>query len=240
MNATVQVHELTKRYPSVTALDGVSLELIAGRVHLLVGPNGAGKTTLLRVLVGLARPTRGSVSILGMPFSSLERPAHIVGACLDPIRLPSLRSGRQHLACLATAARLPGQRVDEALDMVGLPAHVASRRAGTYSLGTRQRLTLAAALLGDPQVIVLDEPTTGLDVHGVAWLRRQLREWADAGRTVLVASHSLTELAAMVDQVLVLDRGRLVRDAARDELDHGGDLQTALFELLTSKGGREQ
>jgi ABC-2 type transport system ATP-binding protein len=240
MNATVQVHELTKRYPSVTALDGVSLELTAGRVHLLVGPKGAGKTTLLRVLVGLARPTRGSVSILGMPFSSLERPAHIVGACLDPIRLPSVRSGRQHLACLATGARLPGQRVDEALDMVGLPAHVASRRAGTYSLGTRQRLTLAAALLGDPQVIVLDEPTTGLDVHGVAWLRRQLREWADAGRTVLVASHSLTELAAMVDQVLVLDRGRLVRDAARDELDHGGDLQTALFELLTSKGGREQ
>ena len=240
MNATVQVHELTKRYPSVTALDGVSLELTGGRVHLLVGPNGAGKTTLLRVLVGLARPTTGSVSILGMPFSSLERPAHVVGACLDPIRLPSLRSGRRHLACLATAAHLPGQRVDEALGMVGLPARVASRRAGTYSLGTRQRLTLAAALLGDPQVIVLDEPTTGLDVHGVAWLRRQLREWADAGRTVLVASHSLTELAAMVDQVLVLDRGRLVREAARDELDHGGDLQTALFELLNSKGGREQ
>lgn len=239
MNATVQVRGVTKRYPSVTALDSVSLELTASRVNLLVGPNGAGKTTLLRVLVGMARPTEGSVSIHGRPFSSIERPAHVVGACLDPIRLPSLRSGRQHLVCLATAARLPRQRVDEVLDMAGLPADVASRRAGTYSLGTRQRLTLAAALLGDPKVIVLDEPTTGLDVHGVAWLRCQLREWADAGRTVLVASHSLTELAAMVDRVLVLDRGRLVREAARDEFDHGGDLQTALFELLTAKGGIE-
>jgi len=240
MKAAVQVRGLTKRYPSVTALDRVSLELTAGKVHLLVGPNGAGKTTLLRVLVGMARPTAGSVSIHGRPFSSLERPALVVGASLDPIRLPSLRSGRQHLACLATAAGLPRKRVDEALDMVGLPAHVAAHRAGTYSLGTRQRLTLAAALLGDPQVVVLDEPTTGLDVHGVAWLRCQLREWADAGRTVLVASHSLTELAAMVDRVLVLDRGRLVREAARDELQHGVDLQTALFELLTTSGGREQ
>ena len=240
MNSTVQVHGLTKRYRTVTALDGVSLELTGGRVHLLVGPNGAGKTTLLRVLVGMARPTEGFVSIHGRPFFSLERPAHVVGACLDPIRLPSLRSGRQHLACLATAARLPRQRVEEALDMVGLPARVASRRAGTYSLGTRQRLTLAAALLGDPEVIVLDEPTTGLDVHGVAWLRSQLRDWAEAGRTVLVASHSLTELAAKVDRVLVLDRGRLIRDAARDEFDHGGDLQTALFELLTTKERTEQ
>jgi len=239
MTTTVQVHGLTKRYSAVTALDEVSLELTAGRVYLLVGPNGAGKTTLLRVLAGLARPTRGSVSIYGRPFSSLQRPAHVLGACLDPIRLPALRSGRQHLACLATAAGLPRQRVDEVLDMAGLPAKVASRRAGTYSLGTRQRLTLAAALLGDPQVIVLDEPTTGLDVHGVAWLRRQLRDWAGAGRTVLVASHSLTELAAMADRLLVLDQGRLIREAARGELDHGADLQTALFELLTAQEGRQ-
>jgi len=239
MKAAVQVRGLTKRYRAVTALDEVSLELTAGRVYLLVGPNGAGKTTLLRVLAGLARPTRGSVSIYGRPFSSLQRPAHVLGACLDPIRLPALRSGRQHLACLATAAGLPRQRVDEVLDMAGLPAKVASRRAGTYSLGTRQRLTLAAALLGDPQVIVLDEPTTGLDVHGVAWLRRQLRDWAGAGRTVLVASHSLTELAAMADRLLVLDRGRLIREAARGELDHGADLQTALFELLTAQEGRQ-
>src|SRR5262249_21290935 len=161
----------------------------------------------------LARPTEGSVRILGRPFYSLPRPAQVVGACLDPIRLPALRSGRQHLACLATAAR----------------------RAGTYSLGTRQRLTLAAALLGDPQVIVLDEPTTGLDVHGVAWLRRQLRQWASAGRTVLVASHSLTELAVMADRVLVLDRGRLAREADRAELGHGADLQTVLFDLLTAQ-----
>jgi len=239
MKAAVQVRGLTKRYRAVTALDEVSLELTAGRVYLLVGPNGAGKTTLLRVLAGLARPTRGSVSIHGRPFSSLQRPAHVLGACLDPIRLPALRSGRQHLACLATAAGLPRQRVDEVLDMAGLPAKVASRRAGTYSLGTRQRLTLAAALLGDPQVIVLDEPTTGLDVHGVAWLRRQLRDWAGAGRTVLVASHSLTELAAMADRLLVLDQGRLIREAARGELDHGADLQTALFELLTAQEGRQ-
>ena len=240
MKTTVQVSGLTKRYRAVTAIDQVSLELTAGRVHLLVGPNGAGKTTLLRVLAGLARPASGSVSIYGRPFSSLERPAQVLGACLDPIRLPSFRSGRQHLTCLATAARLPHQRVEEVLDTVGLPAQVASRRVGTYSLGTRQRLTLAAALLGDPQVIVLDEPTIGLDVHGVAWLRRQLRDWAGAGRTILVASHSLTELAAMADQVLVLDRGRLVRQAARAELDQGADLQTALFDLLTAQEGRQR
>jgi ABC-2 type transport system ATP-binding protein len=240
MTTTVQMRGLTKHYRAVTALDQVSLELTAGRVYLLVGPNGAGKTTLLRVLVGLARPASGSVTILGRPGASLERPANVVGACLDPIRLPAFRSGRQHLTCLATAARLPHQRVEEVLDLVGLPAQVAARRAGTYSLGTRQRLTLAAALLGDPQVIVLDEPTTGLDVHGVAWLRRQLRDWAGAGRTILVASHSLTELAAMADQVLVLDRGRLVRQAARAELDHGADLQTALFGLLTAQEGRQR
>jgi len=240
MKTTVQARGLTKRYGAVTALDQVGLELAAGRVYLLVGPNGAGKTTLLRVLTGLARPTSGSVSIHGRPFSCLEHPAHVVGACLDPIRLPSLRSGRQHLACLAAAARLPHQRADEVLDLAGLPAQVAARRAGTYSLGTRQRLTLAAALLGDPQVIVLDEPTTGLDVRGVAWLRRQLRDWAGAGRTVLVASHSLTELAPMADRVLVLDRGRLTREAARAELDHGADLQIALFDLLTAQEGRQQ
>ena len=240
MKTTVQVSGLTKRYRAVTAIDQVSLELTAGRVHLLVGPNGAGKTTLLRALAGLVRPTEGSVTILGRPFFSVERPAHVVGASLDPIRLPALRSGRQHLACLATAAGLPHQRIGEVLKMVGLPAAVAAQRAGTYSLGTRQRLTLAAALLGDPQVIVLDEPTTGLDVHGVAWLRHQLRDWAGAGRTVLVASHSLTELAAMADRVLVLDRGRLIRQAARDELDKGADLHKALFDLLTAQAGGEQ
>ena len=240
MTTTVQVRGLTKHYRGVTALDQVSLELTAGRVYLLVGPNGAGKTTLLRVVTGLARPSRGSVSIHGRPFSSLERPAQVVGACLDPIRLPAFRSGRQHLACLAAAAGPPHQRVGEVLDSVGLPAQVAARRAGTYSLGTRQRLMLAAALRGDPQVSVLDEPTTGLDVHGVAWLRRQLRDWAGTGRTVLVASHSLTELAAMADRVLVLDRGRLIRRAARDGLDHGADLQTALSELLTAQEGRQR
>jgi ABC-2 type transport system ATP-binding protein len=127
----VQVHELTNRYRAVTALDKVSLALTLGRVYLLVGLNGAGKTTLLGMLAGLARPTRGSVSIYGRPFSSLERPAQVVGACLDPIQLPSLRSGRQHLACLAAAAQLPRQRVEEVLDMAGLPAEVASRWADT-------------------------------------------------------------------------------------------------------------
>jgi len=175
MNTTVQVSGLTKRYRAVTALDQVSLELTAGRVHLLVGPNGAGKTTLLRALAGLVRPTEGSVTILGRPFSSVERPARVVGACLDPIRLPALRSGRQHLACLATAAGLPHQRVGEVLEIVGLPAQV--------------------------------------------------------------AAHSLTELAAMADWVLVLDHGRLIRDAARDDLDHGGDLHTALYGLLTAQEG---
>ena len=240
MSVAIEAVDLRKHYGAVRALDGVAFRLGAGQVYLLVGPNGAGKTTLLRCLVGMARPTAGSITIHGRPFADLDSPARIVGACLDPIRIPGLRSGREHLQCLAIAAEVPGARVDEVIEAVALTPEAARRRAGGYSLGMRQRLTLAAALLGDPEIFVLDEPTTGLDVHGVAWLRRRLREWALEGRTVLVASHSLTELAAVVDRVIALDGGRLVKEMAREELAAGGeDLQTALFEMLGDVRGEE-
>jgi ABC-2 type transport system ATP-binding protein len=238
MSTVIEAVGLSKHYGTVKALDGVSLKLNSGQVYLLVGPNGAGKTTLLRCLVGIARPTAGTITIRGQAFANLERPAAALGACLDPIKIPGLRSGRAHLRCLAEAASVDTAQVDQLIESVGLTTQAARRRAGGYSLGMRQRLTIAAALLGNPQIVVLDEPTTGLDVHGVAWLRHQIRNWAGEGRTVLVASHSLTELAAVVDMVIALDRGRLVRQVKRQELTaNGEDLQAALFEMFAEVGG---
>ena len=238
MSAAVEANNLTKLYGSTRALDAVDLSLEAGRVYLLVGPNGAGKTTLLRCLVGVARPTGGSISIFGRRFADLDQPARTLGACLDPIRIPGLRTGREHLRCLAIGAAVGESRVDELIEAVGLTDRAARRRAGGYSLGMRQRLTLAAAMLGDPRIVVLDEPTTGLDIHGVAWLRQQIRGWAEQGRLVLVASHSLTELASVVDIVLMLDGGRLVAEVKRQDLAADGeDLQAALFDMFARVGG---
>jgi ABC-2 type transport system ATP-binding protein len=201
---------LTKRYGSVTAVDDLSFEVRAAAVTGFLGPNGAGKTTTLRMVLGLARPTAGRATIFGQPFGALPDPARSVGANLEVCGMHPGRSGRNHLRALAALASLPASRVEEVLDLVEM-REAANRRAGGYSTGMRQRLGLAATLLGDPEVLVLDEPANGLDPQGIRWLRDFLRGVASEGRTVLVSSHVLSEVEQTVDDVIVIHRGRLVQ-----------------------------
>ena len=201
---------LTKRYGAVTAVDDLSFEVRAGAVTGFLGPNGAGKTTTLRMVLGLARPTAGSATIFGQPFAALPDPARSVWANLEVCGMHPGRSGRNHLRALAALAGLPTPRVEEVLDLVEM-REAADRRAGGYSTGMRQRLGLAATLLGDPEVLVLDEPANGLDPQGIRWLRDFLRGVASEGRTVLVSSHVLSEVEQTVDDVIVIHRGRLVQ-----------------------------
>jgi ABC-2 type transport system ATP-binding protein len=200
---------LTKRYGEVTAVDDLSFAVRPGAVTGFLGPNGAGKTTTLRMVLGLARPTAGSATILGHPFAQLTDPARSVGANLEISGMHPGRSGRDHLRSLVAFAGLPASRVDEVLDIVEMRT-AADRRAGGYSTGMRQRLGLAATLLGDPEVLILDEPANGLDPQGIRWLRDFLRAAAAEGRTVLVSSHVLSEVEQTVDDVVVIHRGRLV------------------------------
>jgi ABC-2 type transport system ATP-binding protein len=205
----VVVEGLTKRYGEVTAVDDLSFAVRRGAVTGFLGPNGAGKTTTLRMVLGLARPTAGSATILGRPFEELADPARSVGANLEISGMHPGRSGRDHLRSLAAFAGFPASRVDEVLDLVEM-RQAANRRAGGYSTGMRQRLGLAATLLGDPEVLILDEPANGLDPQGIRWLRDFLRSAASEGRTVLVSSHVLSEVEQTVDDVVVIHRGRLV------------------------------
>jgi ABC-2 type transport system ATP-binding protein len=200
---------LTKRFGEVAAVVDLSFDLEAGSVTGFLGPNGAGKTTTLRMLLGLARPTRGRALVFGRPYAELERPALRVGAVLDAADLHPGRTGRDHLLVLARAARIPPSRVDDVLALVDLRA-AGDRRVSGYSLGMRQRLSLAAALIGDPELLILDEPVNGLDPAGVRWVRDFLRDFAAHGRTVFVSSHHLAEVAQTVDDVVIIDRGRLV------------------------------
>jgi ABC-2 type transport system ATP-binding protein len=222
---------LTKRYGDILAVDDLSFSIRSGTVTGFLGPNGAGKTTTLRLLLGLAEPTAGKALVFGRPYRELDDPARRVGAVLETSDLHPGRSGRDHLRSLALAARIPSDRVDEVLELVDLtPA--ARRRVKTYSLGMRQRLGLAAALLGDPDLLVLDEPANGLDPAGVRWLRRFLRTFADRGRTVLVSSHMLAEAAQTVDRVVIIDRGRLVASGTLEELtDRGTTLEDTFLRL---------
>ena len=208
---------LTKRFGGVVAVDDLTVQLQPGRVVGLLGPNGAGKTTTLRMLLGLVTPTAGSATIDGQPYRALDEPMRHVGAVLEATSFHPGRRAREHLRVLAAIAGLPDERVDAVLAEVGLTA-VARRRVGGFSLGMRQRLGLAAALLGDPEVLVLDEPTNGLDPEGVRWLRHFVRGYAAAGRTVVVSSHLLAEVAQTVDDVVVLVAGRLVAHAPLAEL----------------------
>jgi ABC-2 type transport system ATP-binding protein len=207
----IEVAGLTKRYGEQTAVNALSFTAPAGQVTGFVGPNGAGKTTTFRCLLGLAELTAGAALIDGHPYRDLAQPRRQVGAVLESTGFHPARTGRNHLRVLARAAGTGNARIDGLLDLVGLRS-AADRRVGGYSLGMRQRLGLAAALLGDPPTIVLDEPVNGLDPAGVAWMRRLLRAWADEGRTVVVSSHLLTELAQVADRVVVIRDGRLVSD----------------------------
>jgi ABC-2 type transport system ATP-binding protein len=213
----IQARDLTKRYGHVVAVDGLSFEARPGLVTGFLGPNGAGKTTTMRLLLGLDAPTRGTGTIAGHPFASLVHPLREVGALLQPVAVHGGRSAAAHLRWLAASAAIPRQRVEQVLALVGLDG-VARRRANGYSVGMMQRLGIAAALLGDPEVLLLDEPFNGLDPEGIAWVRTLMRELADDGRTVLLSSHLIGEIAQVADRVIVIARGRLVAEAGVEEL----------------------
>ncbi|HWD46140.1 MAG TPA: ABC transporter ATP-binding protein [Actinomycetota bacterium] len=241
--AAITVQGLTKRFGDVLAVDRLDFAIDEGTVAGFLGPNGAGKTTTLRMLLGLVAPDAGTATIGGRPYRELPDPVRRVGAVLEAGGFHPGRSARDHLRVMATAAGLAPGRVEEVLSQTGLTG-AARRRVGGFSLGMRQRLGLAAALLGDPEVLVLDEPANGLDPEGVHWLRGLVRDLADQGRTVLVSSHLLAEVAQTVDQVVIIDKGRLVAQSTLAALTAGTDRTVrvrtpdpeALRDLLLARG----
>jgi ABC-2 type transport system ATP-binding protein len=227
----IEVHELSKRYGPVRALDGMTFTVLPGRVTGFAGPNGAGKSTTMRVILGLDRPDSGTALVEGRPYRSLEHPLLHVGSLLDAGALQPSRPARDHLRWLALSQQLPTRRVGEVLELTGLAA-VAGRRAGGYSLGMRQRLGVAAALLGDPPVLMFDEPFNGMDPEGIVWLRGFLRLLATQGRTVLVASHLMRELQDVAEHVIVVGHGRVIADSPVAGLvRRWGSLEDAYLEL---------
>jgi ABC-2 type transport system ATP-binding protein len=213
----IQVEHLTKRYRNATAVDDLSFSIPRGRITGFLGPNGAGKTTTLRVLLGLVLPTSGRATVAGRRYRELDAPLRRVGAVLEASNYHPARSGRNHLRVLATAAGISRSRVDEVLAEVELTG-AARRRVRTYSLGMRQRLSVAGALLGEPDLLVLDEPANGLDPEGIRWLRNFLRSYAADGGTVFVSSHVLAEISQLADEVLIIHRGKLVAQQPVAEL----------------------
>jgi ABC-2 type transport system ATP-binding protein len=216
--ARIEIRGLTKRFGSFVAVDDLSFDVEPGRITGFLGPNGAGKTTSLRMLLGLVHATSGTATIDGQRYVDLADPLGTVGAALEATNFHPGRSGRDHLRVLADAASVPHRRVDELLELTGIPA-AARKRAGEYSMGMRQRLGLAAALLGDPKVLVLDEPSNGLDPEGIRWLRGFLRHLSSEGKTILVSSHLLQEVQQTVDEVVIIANGRLVKAGTVAELE---------------------
>ncbi|WP_405896672.1 ATP-binding cassette domain-containing protein [Streptomyces sp. NBC_00727] len=208
---SIEVHELTKDYGGTRAVDRVTFRVRPGRVTGFLGPNGAGKSTTMRLLLGLDRPTSGTATIGGQPYAALPEPLRYVGALLDPQSAHGARTARNHLLALAVSNGLGAIRVEAVLEETGL-GHVGGRRIRTFSLGMRQRLGIAAALLGDPAVVMLDEPSNGLDPEGIVWIRELMRRLAREGRTVLVSSHLMNETSSFADHLIVLGKGRLLAD----------------------------
>jgi ABC-2 type transport system ATP-binding protein len=217
MDATVETKTVTKRYGRTVAVDGLSISVLPGRVTGFVGPNGAGKTTTMQLLLGLASPDAGEALVQGRRYATIPRPLTVVGALLDARAVHPSRSARSHLHWLAQSNGIAAGRADEVLRLVGL-SKVGRRRAGAFSLGMRQRLGIAAALLGDPPILILDEPTIGLDAEGIVWMRETLRRLAAEGRTVFVSSHHMSELEDTADHLIVIGKGRLLADISVAEL----------------------
>jgi ABC-2 type transport system ATP-binding protein len=213
----IEVERLSKRFRKIVAVDDLSFKVREGAITGFLGPNGAGKTTTLRIILGLVHPTAGRATVMERLYRELESPTRQVGAVLEASDFHPGRSGRNHLRVLATATGIPKSRVEEVLEIVDLE-QVAGRRAGGYSLGMRQRLSLAGALLGDPRVLVLDEPANGLDPQGIRWLRELLRSLAAEGRTIFISSHVLAEVEQIVDEVVIIHRGKFVEQATTAEL----------------------
>lgn len=216
MEAMISVKNLSKVYGNTTVVDNLDFDIQPGIVTGFLGPNGAGKSTTMRMILGLDRPTQGTTLIDGKAYSSYQKPLHKVGALLDAKWVHPNRSARAHLQWVAASNGIPSKRVEEVLDLVGLTG-VAKRKAGKFSLGMGQRLGLAAAMLGDPEVLILDEPVNGLDPEGIRWVRNFVRTLASEGRTVLVSSHLLSEMAQTADHLIVIGKGKMVANASTHE-----------------------
>lgn len=212
----IEARGLTKRYGKTLAVDDLSFEVTPGRVTGFLGPNGAGKSTTMRMVLGLDNPTAGEVRIGGRRYRELHHPLRTVGALLDARWVHPNRSARAHLLWMARSNKIPARRVDEVLDLVGLTA-VADKRAGGFSLGMSQRLGIAGALLGDPEVLMFDEPVNGLDPEGILWIRKFMHRLADEGRTVFVSSHLLSEMALTASELVVIGKGKLIAQSSTDE-----------------------
>jgi ABC-2 type transport system ATP-binding protein len=242
----IEAKNLTKRYGDKTAVADLSFTVEPGRVTGFLGPNGAGKSTTMRLILGLDRPQRGDATINGAHYRDLPRPLAVVGALLEARAVHNGRSAYNHLLCLAQSQGIAKKRVDEVLDIVGLTA-VARKRSGGFSLGMGQRLGIAAALLGDPSVLVLDEPVNGLDPEGVIWIRNLMKDLAAQGRTVFVSSHLMNEMAVTAEHLIVIGRGRLIADCSTEEFIQRSTKQTVvvrspdadrLADALAVEGGK--
>lgn len=231
----IEISGLTKRFGSLVAVDHLDFTVEPGRVTGFLGPNGSGKTTTLRMLLGLIRPTAGSATIDGRRYVDIPNPLTVVGSALESTSFHPGRTGRDHLRVLGAAADVGDRRVDELLELVGIPA-AARQRAGGYSMGMRQRLGLAAALLGDPQVIILDEPANGLDPEGIRWLRGFVRHLAGEGRTLLISSHMLSEVEQTVDDIVIIANGRRIAAGTVDDLrgERAAYVRTSDLETLAA------
>lgn len=240
----IQARGLTKKYGEKLAVDGVSFDLEPGTVTGFLGPNGAGKSTTMRMILGLDKPTEGTVTVCGKPYAEHESPLSVVGSLLDAKGVHPGRSARNHLRALAASNGIGKDRVEEVLEITGISG-VANRRVGGFSLGMGQRLGIATALLGDPQVLILDEPVNGLDPEGVIWVRQFVRNFASLGRTVLISSHLMSEMAKTADRVIVLGRGKVIADAPIDAFVNAGQTKVRvvspeaqrLVPLLKNLGG---
>jgi ABC-2 type transport system ATP-binding protein len=224
---TIEVRDLTKKYGGKVAVDHLSFTVQPGRVTGFLGPNGAGKSTTMRLILGLDRPQSGTATIGGRTYAQLTNPLRTVGALLEAKSVHTGRSARNHLLFLAQSQGLPARRVDEVLGLVGL-TDVAGKRAGGFSLGMSQRLGIAAAMLGDPQVLMLDEPVNGLDPEGVLWIRNLMKHLAGEGRSILVSSHLMNEMAVTADHLIVIGRGKLIADSATADVIARGSEQSVL------------